>query len=45
LIRPSNTTPCIVLRFEGDDEASLAEIQNQFRVLLLTIDPSLKLPF
>jgi phosphomannomutase/phosphoglucomutase len=45
LIRPSNTTPCIVLRFEGDDEKSLAEVQNQFRVLLLAIDPSLNLPF
>ncbi|MBT8446971.1 MAG: phosphomannomutase/phosphoglucomutase [Gammaproteobacteria bacterium] len=45
LIRASNTTPCLVMRFEGDDEAALAEVQEKFRGLLLGIDGSLQLPF
>jgi len=45
LVRPSNTTPCLVLRFEGDTEKALQRIQNQFREQLLNIDNSLKLPF
>jgi phosphomannomutase/phosphoglucomutase len=45
LIRPSNTTPCLVLRFEGDDEAALSEVKERFRTLLSGIDPSLTLPF
>ena len=31
LIRPSNTTPCLVLRFEADSEAALEEIKAKFR--------------
>ncbi len=45
LIRPSNTTPCLILRFEGDDSKALAAIQAQFRALLLKLDAGLKLPF
>ncbi|MEQ8663208.1 MAG: phosphomannomutase/phosphoglucomutase, partial [Gammaproteobacteria bacterium] len=45
LIRPSNTTPCLVLRFEGDDAAALAAVQEKFRALLAGIDESLRLPF
>lgn len=45
LIRPSNTTPCLVLRFEGDDPAALLAIQAQFRELLTTLEPTLTLPF
>jgi len=45
LIRPSNTTPCLVLRFEANDEAGLKRIQNQFRDEILKIDSNLKLPF
>jgi len=45
LIRPSNTTPCLVLRFEADDEATLDEIQNIFRKQLLAVDSALSLPF
>ncbi len=45
LIRPSNTTPCLVLRFEGDDHAALLAIQAQFRELLTTLEPTLTLPF
>ncbi len=45
LIRPSNTTPAVMLRFEGDTEAALGHIQAEFRDLLFAVDPSLTLPF
>jgi phosphomannomutase / phosphoglucomutase len=45
LVRPSNTTPCLVLRFEANDEDTLSEIQSIFREQLLAIDSSLNLPF
>ncbi|MBE9559396.1 MAG: phosphomannomutase/phosphoglucomutase [Proteobacteria bacterium] len=45
LIRPSNTTPCLVLRFEANDENTLKEIQNTFRKQLLAVDSTLSLPF
>lgn len=45
LVRPSNTTPCLVLRFEAESEAVLAKIQNLFRDLLLTVKSDLVLPF
>ncbi len=45
LVRCSNTTPCLVLRFDADDENALARIQSVFRERLLAVDPSLKLPF
>ena len=34
LIRPSNTSPCLTLRFEADDQAALERIQGDFRALL-----------
>lgn len=45
LVRASNTTPCLVLRFEGDDQAALDRIQARFREQLLAVDSSLALPF
>jgi len=45
LMRASNTTPVIVLRFEGDNEAALQRIQEEFRTVLLTDSPNLPLPF
>jgi phosphomannomutase/phosphoglucomutase len=45
LVRASNTTPVLVLRFEADDAAALARIQQVFRKQLLAVDSSLKLPF
>ena len=45
LIRPSNTTPCLVLRFEARDENTLKTIQKTFREQLLAVDSSLNLPF
>jgi phosphomannomutase/phosphoglucomutase len=45
LMRPSNTTPVIVLRFEADDAAALRRIQDDFRRILLGAAPDLSLPF
>ncbi len=45
LMRPSNTTPVIVLRFEADSEAALKRIQNTFRHLILEAAPHVSLPF
>ncbi len=45
LMRPSNTTPVIVLRFEADTEAALKRIQAQFRALILAAAPHVALPF
>lgn len=45
LIRPSNTSPCLVLRFEADDKEALSAIQQQFRKEILSVDPLLVLPF
>jgi len=45
LVRASNTTPVLVLRFEADDEAALARITEDFRRVMLQVNPDLTLPF
>lgn len=45
LVRASNTSPFLTLRFEADSEENLSIIQDKFRILLLNIDPDLELPF
>jgi phosphomannomutase len=45
LVRASNTTPCLVARFEAESEASLQAIQLLFRAQLQTVDKSLDIPF
>ena len=45
LIRASNTEPSLVLRFEGTDGAALERIEEEFRQVLLSVEPSLELPF
>ena len=45
LVRCSNTTPYLVVRFEADDEAALSMVKCKFRNHLLELDPDLKLPF
>ena len=45
LVRASNTTPILVLRFEADDAAALSRIQEVFRARLLDLDPGLSIPF
>ena len=41
LVRASNTTPCLTLRFEADDDAALQRIQDMFRAQLSAIDGAL----
>lgn len=45
LVRPSNTTPCIILRFEGHTQKALERIKNIFKEQLLALDKNLELPF
>ena len=45
LVRASNTTPVLVLRFDADTDAALKRIQDAFRTQLTALDPNLKLPF
>jgi len=45
LIRPSNTTPCLVVRFEADTQEALDRIKTGFHELVLSLNPALKLPF
>jgi len=45
LVRPSNTSPYLILRFEAEDEGRLAELQAVMREQLLALDGTLNLPF
>ena len=45
LVRASNTTPVLVLRFDADSQAALTRIQTAFREQLLAVKPDLVLPF
>ena len=42
LIRASNTTPALLLRFEADNQETLQQIQQQFRDLLSRVDTALR---
>ena len=45
LVRPSNTTPYLILRFEAVNEVMLKQIQTWFRDWMLSVKPDLVLPF
>jgi phosphomannomutase/phosphoglucomutase len=45
LVRASNTTPVLVLRFEADNEEALARVQEGFRAAILAVRGDLTLPF
>ena len=45
LVRASNTTPVLVLRFDADSDKALHRIQTAFRGQLLLLNPKLELPF
>lgn len=45
LVRASNTTPSLVIRFEADNEQALKRIQQQFRAVMKQVDEDLELPF
>jgi phosphomannomutase / phosphoglucomutase len=45
LVRASNTTPNLVIRFEGDDQQSIDKMKQLFKQQMLMIDSRLKLDF
>jgi len=45
LVRASNTTPSLVIRFEADDESIIDTIKSDFRQQMAIVEPDLKLPF
>lgn len=45
LVRCSNTTPNLVLRFEADNEQALERIKQEFRQQMLAVEPNLVLEF
>ncbi|PWB30331.1 phosphomannomutase/phosphoglucomutase [Pseudomonas sp. SDI] len=45
LVRASNTTPVLVLRFEADNAAELQRIKDVFHARLKRVAPDLQLPF
>jgi phosphomannomutase/phosphoglucomutase len=45
LVRASNTTPNLVMRFDAKDADALVRVQAAFREQLLAVQPTLSLPF
>ncbi len=45
LVRASNTTPSLVIRFEADSESVIEDIKKDFRKQMSKVDSDLKLPF
>ncbi len=45
LVRASNTTPSVVLRFEADSKQKLLMIQDRFKKLMTGIKPDIAFPF
>ncbi len=45
LVRASNTTPVLVLRFEGTSKEAMKRVQDAFRIQIHAVDPTIKLPF
>jgi len=45
LVRPSNTSPYLIARFEAESKEALERIQTEFRGLLHSVSADLKLPF
>ena len=45
LIRASNTTPVLVLRFEGDSQSAIDRIKGDFKRVLLSAKPDARVPF
>jgi phosphomannomutase/phosphoglucomutase len=45
LVRPSNTSPYLILRFEAVNETVLSQIQEIFREWILSVRPSLVIPY
>lgn len=45
LVRASNTTPSLVIRFEAETEEKLNQLKENFRSQILSVDSNINLPF
>ncbi len=45
LVRPSNTTPILVLRFEADTDEAITRIQSDFKSAIHQVDDTLSVPW
>jgi len=45
LIRASNTTPHLVLRFEADNQEAMEKVQEVFRTVIRAVLPTAEIPF
>jgi phosphomannomutase/phosphomannomutase/phosphoglucomutase len=45
LIRPSNTTPILVVRFDAETPEALTRITERFRSLIRQVDADIEIPF
>ncbi len=45
LLRASNTTPCLVARFEAQNIEGMSQIKSKFKAQLQEIDKNLQIPF
>ena len=45
LVRASNTTPSLVIRFEAENENKLEQLKENFKAQINSVDSSIKLPF
>lgn len=45
LLRASNTTPCLVARFEAQNNEGMEQIKSRFKLQLREIDENLQIPF
>jgi phosphomannomutase/phosphoglucomutase len=45
LVRASNTTPILVVRFDAETEEALARIKATFKAQMQAVNPELELPF
>jgi len=45
LIRASNTTPHLVLRFEADNQEAMQKVQEVFRTVIKAVLPTAEIPF
>ncbi len=45
LVRASNTTPCLVVRFEADSDEAIKKIQARFSDAMKAVDSSVEIPF
>ena len=44
LVRASNTTPSLVIRFEAESETALTRIKEEFKCQILAVDETINLP-